>query len=71
MTINRSSLSTANILEDNFDFAIEIVTTRPPVGTYSDTATIPNKLLGYYDPTNEVVELYVTDNTGRRYLRVG
>ena len=71
MAINRSSIASASITEDNFDVCIEILSTRPAIGAYLSTPTTPNKLVGYYDSVFNVVELYLTDNTGRRYLRVG
>lgn len=71
MAINPSSIASASITQDNFDIPIEILGFRPALGQYYATATTPNKLVGYYDSINDVVELYLTDNTGRRYLRVG
>lgn len=69
MAINRSFISTQDITQ-NTSVVIQLVSSRPDVNAFLQTPVEPNILMGYYDPTRGVVELYVTDQAGRRYLRV-
>tara|TARA_Y100000004_G_scaffold141077_1_gene160395 strand:+ start:875 stop:1084 length:210 start_codon:yes stop_codon:yes gene_type:complete len=68
MAINRANISTADITEVAI-VAIEMVNNRP-TGEYLDTAGTPNAIVGYYDYSRDIVELYVRDATGRRVLKV-
>ena len=70
MAINRSSLSAQDIAT-NYDVAIELVTTRPDVNEVLTTAVAPGVMVGFYNNALGVVELYVTDPSGLRYIRVG
>ena len=70
MAINRSSLSAQDIAT-NYDVAIELVTTRPDVNEVLATAVAPGVMVGFYNNALGVVELYVTDPSGLRYIRVG
>jgi len=49
--------------------AIEVVSTRPALGLL-DIPTNPGRLLGYYNASSDVVELYVADQNGRRWIPV-
>jgi hypothetical protein len=71
MSINPVNISTVNTVEDNFDVVVEILTQRPTVGEYLTTAVTPNQLVGYYDSSNDKVELYISDVLGRRYFLIG
>jgi len=70
MAINPSQLGTA-AAEDNNLATVEFLLTRPQAGVYNQTPQIPNKLFGYYDGLTDTVEIYISDATGYRYLRVG
>lgn len=69
MAINPSQLGTQPV-EQNYDVAIEMLLSRPSVGTYQPTPDVPNRLVGYYDSQTDRVELYIVDNSGYRYLKV-
>ena len=71
MAINPINLASLNVLESDTDVVIEMLNNKPISTRYYDIATTPNKLCGYYNPETEKVELFVTDYTGRRYLKVG
>lgn len=72
MAINPTNLATLNVLEDNFDVTIAIVQERPVIGKYYEASEglVPNRLVGFYDEDLEMVQLYLTDNTGTRYFLV-
>lgn len=72
MAINPTNLATLNVLEDNFDVTIAIVQERPVIGKYYEVSDglVPNRLVGFYDEDLEMVQLYLTDNTGTRYFLV-
>ena len=69
MAINRTSI-TAQDITQNYSFAIKLLTTRPDTNAIQNPTVEPNIMAGFYDSTRNVVELYVTDQTGRRYLKV-
>ena len=69
MAINRVSL-TAESLTTNTDITLELLVTRPEENVYMDTPVTPNRLVGFYNAQTGTVELYLSDNTGYRYLRV-
>lgn len=49
---------------------IEIVLDRPDTSTVLTTPETPNRLVGYYDPILQGVELYVVDRSGLRWMRI-
>lgn len=69
MAINRSSFSSQSINE-NTDLTIQILRTEPDTSVYLSTAITPNIMVGYYNSAADTVQLYVTDSTGRRYIKV-
>ena len=69
MAINPSQLG-ASPITSNYDVTIELLSDRPNPGVYVSTPDTPNKLVGYYDPFLDHVELFIVDNTGYRYLRI-
>lgn len=71
MAINRSSIS-AQSLAENTDITIRMLATEPDTTEFlSDAnAVTPNVLVGYYNENTDFVQLYVVDETGRRYIRV-
>lgn len=70
MAINRVSLTSQSITE-NTDAVIDIRYTAPP-GTFEqlNPAEPPGKLIGYYDGTNNTVQLYVVDGSGLRLISI-
>lgn len=69
MGINRTSISSVEI-RDNTDTAIRVTNTKPDTGEYLDTPVQPNMLIGYYNTSTNLVELYVTSRNGYRYYKV-
>lgn len=72
MAINRSSISTQSITENN-DIAINMLTFPPDrtsIETYLDPPVTPNILHGFYNDATGEVQLYVTDAQGRRYVPI-
>ena len=69
MAINGISL-TAESVTINTDAVIEMVYTEPLFGEILDPPLTPNVLIGYYNGSTGVVNLYVVDNSGLRLLRV-
>ena len=69
MAINRVSFTTDS-LKSNTDVTLELVSPRPDTTAYLDTPVTPNKMVGFYNSAIGVVELYITDGTGRRYIKV-
>jgi len=69
MTINRTSIAAEPITE-NTKVGIKLLLTRPSVTDSLVTPIDPNVMFGYYDPTRGVVELYMSDPSGYRYLKV-
>ena len=49
--------------------AIEVVTTRP-TSTMLTTAVDPGILLGYFNSSTGQVELFISDQNGRRWLPI-
>lgn len=68
MGINRVSL-TAQSIQDT-DLTIKMVSQLPDTTKYLDTPVTPNVMVGYYNDITDTVQLYVTDLTGRRYIKV-
>ena len=69
MAINRTSLSAQSIKQD-VDITIQLLSTLPDTTKYLDTPVTPNIMVGYYNDITDTVQLYVTDQTGRRYIKV-
>lgn len=73
MAINRSSITTQSITENN-DVAINLLALPPdtnsPENVYLDPPVAPNILHGFYNDATGTVQLYVTDAQGRRYVRI-
>ena len=69
MAINRTSI-TAQSIKENTDITIAFLALPPNTTQFLDTPVEPNTLVGFYNDVTDAVELYVTDSTGRRYIRV-
>lgn len=68
MAINRVSFS-AQSIEDNTEITLELLASPPDTTAYLETPVAANRLYGYYNSLG-FVELYITDTTGRRYIKV-
>ena len=69
MAINRSFVGTQDLTTVT-NATIEIVIDRPDTGTVLTTPETPNRLVGYYNPILQGVELYVVDRSGLRWMRI-
>jgi len=69
MGINRSSFSGQSITE-NTEITIEMLLTPPDPFVYLDTPVKPSTLYGFYNDALDLVQLYVTDSLGRRFIPV-
>lgn len=69
MAINRITLASESIAS-NTDMRIRMLSSRPSGSTPLATQVTPNTLAGYYDSSTDSVELYLSDPTGYKYVRV-
>ena len=69
MAINRSNIAAQDITQ-NHDISIRLLSSKPDVREYLETPVTPNLLCGYFNDATDTVELYLTDGTGRRYIKV-
>lgn len=69
MAINRVQI-TSEAIAENTDITLELLQVRPDTSAYLDTPVKPNKMVGYFNNLSGGVELYITDPTGRRYIKV-
>ncbi len=70
MAINRAVI-TATPISQNTQITIEMLLAQPVLGVALDVAVSPNTMYGWYNPTIDKVELYISDINGLRWLRVG
>lgn len=69
MGISRVSFTSQSI-KANTDITIEMLESKPDTRAYLDTPVVPNVLCGFFNDATDSVELYITDSTGRRYIKV-
>jgi len=69
MAINRTSI-TADDIRQNYDVAIQILSDQPDTSATLATPVTPNVLVGFYNNSLDVVELYITSASGLNYIRV-
>ena len=69
MAINRSSFSAQSIAV-NTDISIQLLPAPPDTTVYLETPVTPGIMVGYYNDQSDAVELYITDSTGYRYIKV-
>ena len=69
MTIQRSFVGTQAISQ-NTEITIELLQSPPNTAEYLNVPVSPHTLVGFYNDVLDAVELYVTDGTGRRYIKV-
>ena len=69
MAINRSSFTTES-LTTNHDIAIQMVALRPDPQEPLVTPVKPNIMVGFYNTSLNVVELFISNSSGTQYLKV-
>jgi len=69
MGINRNSFTSESI-QENTDINIQLLLSPPDTSEYLDVPVTPNIMVGFYNDVTDTVQLYVTDSTGRRYIKV-
>ena len=69
MAINKSSISSQSIKE-NTDITIAMLVDRPDPNLYLSSPVTPNTMVGWYNQNTDAVELWITDRTGYRYIKV-
>ena len=72
MAINNPAFSSSDNASEQQAFRLEILTSMPDIspGAIIDPPTTPNRLYGWYNGTNDMVELFITNSAGTRYMRV-
>jgi hypothetical protein len=63
MTINRTSLSSQSI-QTNTNTVIEVIYNAPQLNDPFDPPQVPGKLIGYYNGSIDMVQLYVVTPDG-------
>jgi len=71
MGIEPSAIASQSIASQDVPVVIELLTVQPIAGALLTTARPPGQLVGFYNGSTDVVELYVVANSGLRLLRVG
>ena len=69
MGISRSSFSAQSIAV-NTDITIQMLAAPPDTTVILETPVTPGVMVGFYNDQTDTVELYVTDPTGLRYIKV-
>ena len=69
MAINPVSMTSESITT-NTDAIIEVVYAEPNLDLLLDPPGTPGRILGFFNGTTGVVNLYMIDNSGLRLLRV-
>ena len=59
---------TSQSIQENTEAVIEVLYVEPNLADLLDPPQTPNKIIGYYDGTSDVVRLYIVDNSGLRLL---
>lgn len=71
MPINSSALATKQLTDQDTPTVIELLTSPPILSQALSPTRPPGQLVGFYNGTLGVVELYVVNNQGDGFLRVG
>ena len=69
MTINPVSMTSESVMT-NTDAIIEVVYVEPDLNVLLDPPGVPGRILGFFNGSTGVVNLYMIDNSGLRLLRV-
>ena len=70
MAINPPSISSVDYSE-SFDAQIRVTRDKPNTFITLNPPEKVQMLVGYYDVANDRMQLYITNDTGTRYLRIG
>ena len=73
MVINNPSISTSDSVEEARAFRVEMLYgDQPNIGpnVFITPPTTPNRLYGWYNGSTDMVELFMTNSAGNRYIRV-
>ena len=70
MAINPVSMTSESITT-NTDAVIQVVYSEPNLAILLDPPDIPGRMLGFFNGSTGVINLYMVDNSGLRLLRVG
>ena len=69
MAINPVSITSESVTT-NTGTIIEVVYSEPDLGILLDPPDIPGRVLGFFNGSTGVINLYMVDNSGLRLLRV-
>lgn len=67
--INPATFTSEPIFQNN-NIVIEMKPTRPSVVTQFDNVVAPGTIVGYYNGVANIVELYMADSTGTKWVKV-
>lgn len=74
MAINNPSFSTSDNEANAQMFRLEMLegAVQPDISreAFIDPPTIPNRLYGWYNGQSDMIELFITNSAGNKYLRV-
>ena len=70
MAINPSAIGTAAVTSQNVPFVLEMLSSQPVTTTTFTPARPAGQMCGFYNGATDLVELYVVNNSGIRFLRV-
>ena len=66
---NNASFKSQSVFNDN-TVVIEMLSTRPSLVAPIEGGARPNRLVGYYNGAQGVVELFVVDSSGTQWKKV-
>ena len=66
----RPATFTSEPIFQNNNIVIEMKPTRPSVVSQLETVVTPGTIVGYYNGVADVVELYMADSTGTKWIKV-
>ena len=69
MAINPVSMTSESVMT-NTDAIIEVVYAEPNLSILLDPPSTPGRILGFFNGSTGVVNLYMVDNSGLQLLRV-
>ena len=74
MAIHNAAISTSDNTGRAQEFRLEMLTgpVQPDISpnAFLDPLQVPNRLYGWYNGSSDMVELFITNSAGNRYLRV-
>ena len=73
MAINNPSFSTSDNESEAQALRLEVLTSPPdisPNANLFDPPRTPNRLYGWYNGVSDMVELYMVNSSGTRFVRV-